>query len=264
MTMQVAIVILSKDNYKLLTTCLNSIDKHTVDTKYKLYICDTGSTDTNLQKLVTYLKNNYSKETCELLQLDHYHFASNNNDIIREHVKEPWVLMCNDDIEFQTNCVDAMLKWGESKAHVGSIGCRLLFPDSTVQHAGQIAYVDEHGFLQCTHRGYKKQDTYGTCKVVGNTAAMMLTRRDTFLDSGGFDEIYTECWEDIQLNMRYILSGLDNWYLDHVHATHHESMTRLQDAPAKYKLRYDYTYKLKPWFDALDISKQRYILDYAD
>ena len=260
MTCQVAIVILSKDNPELLKTCIESIRKHTTKTVYKLYICDTGSTDHNLQDIIRYLKKYYSKETCQLLTLEHYHFAANNNDIIRAHVEEPWILLCNNDIELQSNCVDTMLEWGQTHDNVGSIGCRLLFPDQTIQHAGQTAYIDEHGLLQCTHRGYRGKKKYNTCKVVGNTAAMMMTKRDTFLNIGGFDEIYTECWEDIQLNMQYILSGLNNWYLDHIHAIHHESMTRLQDAAAKYRLRYDYTYKLKPWFDGLDPHQKQYIL----
>ena len=93
MNRQVAIVILSKNNPEVLKTCIETIRKYTVKTTYKLYICDTGSENHNLQNIIKYLKKHYSKDSCQLLSLDHYHFAGNNNDIIREHVEEPWVLL---------------------------------------------------------------------------------------------------------------------------------------------------------------------------
>ena len=90
----------------------------------------------------------------------------------------------------------------------------------------------------------------------------MLTRQKTFHDVAGFDEMFTECWEDIHLNMKYILSGYNNWYMDDVHAIHHESVTRTKTDQALYRLRFDYTYKLKPWFDQLSVDNQQKLLSY--
>jgi len=74
--------------------------------------------------------------------------------------------------------------------------------------------------------------------------------------------MFEECWEDIHLNMRYILHGYDNWYLDNVHAIHRESTSRTQDAVAVMKLKNDYIHKLKPWFDKLSPKEQSIILNY--
>jgi len=264
MQKQLAIVILTKNNPKLLETCLNSIASHTITTSYKIYICDTGSDETVLNINMNTARKLFDTHSCKMFLLDEYNFGQNNNEMIMTHVNEEWVLLCNDDIELKTNCVDAMYDWAVSHEHVGSVGCRLTFPDGAIQHAGQIAYKDSTGLLQCSHRGYGESSTYvyyGTEKVVGNTAALMLTNRQTFTDLGGFDEMFEECWEDIQLNMRYIIEGYDNWYLDHVYATHRESSTRKQDSPALLKLRIDYTYKLKPWFDNLLFDQQQKILN---
>lgn len=261
MNCKVAIVILTKDHPKLLKQCLSSIIQHTSKTKCKFYIADTGSSFENMLEYKQVITTLLHRDNCVYLQLNNYHFAANNNAIIREYVKEPWVLTCNDDIELQSNCIDTMLKHAKKHRHVGTVGCRLLFPNGTVQHAGQIAYIDPAGLLQCTHRGYKSNMSYGVEPVVGNTAALMLIKRKLFLDNTGFDEIYTECWEDIQFNMRLILEGYTNWYLDDVHATHHESVSRERNERSIYRLRYDYTYKLKPWFDSLSYDKQQLILN---
>jgi len=263
---QVAIIILTKNNPRLLEACLESIAKRTITTSYKVYICDTGSDEHVMSINMTNAKKLFDSNTCKMFAFDEYNFGQNNNEMIFNHIQEDWVLLCNDDIELETNCIDPMYEWATTHEHVGSVGCKLLFPDGVIQHAGQIAYKDSTGLLQCSHRGYGESSDYtyyGTEKVVGNTAALMLTNRNVFTSLGGFDEMFQECWEDIHLNMRYILEGYNNWYLDHIYATHRESSSRKQDSPAMLKLRIDYTYKLKPWFDGLDHQKQSTILNYA-
>lgn len=265
MKKQLAIVILTKNNPKMLELCLNSIAKHTITTSYKIYICDTGSDETVLNINMIHAKKLFDEHTCRMFLLDEYNFGHNNNEMVMDHVKEDWVLLCNDDIELETNCIDPMYNWAVDHDDVGSVGCRLHFPNGTIQHAGQIAFKDEAGLLQCSHRGYGEGVTYkyyGIEKVVGNTAALMLTNRHTFMELGGFDNMFEECWEDIHLNMRYILRGYDNWYLDHVHAIHRESTSRTQDDVAVMKLKNDYMYKLKPWFDNLTSTEQSIILNY--
>lgn len=260
MSKQVAIVILTKNNPNIFNKCITSIANHTITTSYKIYVGDTGSDEVNLNIMTCRLKELFDKNTCSLYDLQKYHFAGNNNSIVFNHVNEPYILFCNDDVELQSNCIDEMFNYITTNDHIGSVGCRLLFPDGRVQHAGQIIYKDQTNLLQCTHRGYGTRANYPNQVTTGNTAAFMLTSRDNFISHNGFDESYTECWEDVHLNMRYILSGLKNRYLDNVHATHHESMTRTKTQQALYRLRFDYTYKLKPWFDSLSVDKQQWIL----
>lgn len=263
MLKDVAIVILTKDQPDLLKQCLLSIQKHTMNTSYRVYIGDTGSDVVNMGIMTNMLRTYFNSDNLKLLQLDQYCFSSNNNDIISQHVQEPWVLLCNDDVEFKSNCVDKMLQKIQTMSHPGTVGCQLVFPNGMIQHAGQVAYLDPTGTLVCTHRGYKTNESYSSGRVVGNTAALMMISKEVFNNIGGFDTMFTECWEDIHLNMRLILEGHENHYMHDVIAVHHESASRTQDARATYKLQYDYTYKLKPWFDSLENNKQQWILKYA-
>jgi O-antigen biosynthesis protein len=264
MDKQVAIIILTKNNPHTFSKCIESIARYTISTSYKIYVGDTGSDEVNMSIMINKLKSLFDKNTCTLLQFPGYNFAANNNTVIKHHVNEPYILFCNDDIELKSNCIDRMYNWCVDHELVGSVGCRLEFPTGAIQHAGQIAYIDSTGLLQCTHRGYGEHTIFKNQTTTGNTAAFMMTSREVFDNAGGFDEQFTECWEDIQLNMKYIINGYTNWYLDDVVATHHESMTRTRSPEALYRLRYDYTYKLKPWFESLDKDKQQWILNYSN
>lgn len=258
---QVAIVILTKNNPQLVKNCVSSIIKHNTATDNMYYICDTGSTQENLKLLKRYIVQLLPDHNGKMYHFDTYHFAGNNNEIILNQVSEPYVLLCNDDIIMENDCLDQMYNVISTSQNVASVGCRLIFPDQKIQHAGQLAYIDETGLLQCTHRGYGLDCNYDNSIVLGCTAACLLVDRGKYIQSGGFDERYTECWEDIQLSMRWILSGYNNWYLDTAIATHLESQTRTKTEQAKYRLRYDYTYKLKPWFDSLPTQTQQLLLN---
>lgn len=256
----IGIVILTKNNFEILKQCIDSIIK-TVNESYTLYVCDTGSSSNVIDSICTYLTDNLTSDTCKFIQVPQYHFAGNYNLIINEYVIENIVLMCNDDIILHDGCVDKMYAYIDSNRNIGTVGCKLLFDDGTIQHAGQHVYVDKYDMLQCTHHGYRSRDVYISRTVAGNTAACCMIRKQVFLDNNGFDETYTECWEDVQFNMRLILAGYQNWFVHDATATHLESITRTKNQAAKYRLRYDYTYKLKPWFDALQPHHKQQILN---
>jgi len=98
MDKQVAIVILTKNNPKLLETCLASVAKNTITTSYKIYICDTGSDETVLNINMTMARRLFDEYSCKMFLLDKYNFGQNNNEMIMNHVQEDWVVLCNDDI----------------------------------------------------------------------------------------------------------------------------------------------------------------------
>lgn len=260
---KLGIVILTKNNFSVLEDCISSIIETVHTVPYTVYVCDTGSNTRTVRQTINFLQDNLSRDTCKLIQLDNYHFASNYNNIISEYAHEQHILMCNDDIILHENCVDKMYQFISQKDNIGTVGCKLIFADGTIQHAGQHVYIDEYNMLQCTHHGYRTNQNYTSREVVGNTAACCLVKRQVFVENNGFDELYTECWEDIQFNMRLKLSGYKNWYICDAVATHLESVTRTKSEAAKYRLRYDYTYKLKPWFDSLSHQHQQHILKSA-
>ena len=150
------------------------------------------------------------------------------------------------------------------------VGCRLLFEDKTIQHAGQIAFThrpDSWPFsqdkLEVTHRGLREKTTYKCIEsVMGNTAALMCVEKDKFNQIGGFNTRYNECFEDVEFNMNMLLAGYDNIYMDNIKAIHAESVSRTKSPEAMKRLERDYIDNLYPFWNRLSVSQQRALTNF--
>jgi GT2 family glycosyltransferase len=65
--------------------------------------------------------------------------------------------------------------------------------------------------------------------VIGNTAALMMIRKNTFIRVGMFNEGYKTCFEDVELNYGALVLGLTNYCDGSLAAYHYESITRNMD-----------------------------------
>ena len=260
--MRVGVVILTKGKVPYLTQCLKSIIQQTKKTEYTVYIGDTGSTSEELQEIVQFLTNSFPNKNGKLIQLERYNFARNNNTIINQYVTEPLVLLCNNDIKLIDNCIDKVVEIHKKEKNVGTIGCRLIFENGTVQHAGQIMWTNNRDMLEITHRGLGTTEKFKDIeKVVGNTGGFMLISKKLFKELGEFNTNYSECFEDVELNMKCILNGYTNYYTDSVSAYHYESTTRTKEPDAIDRLKLDYTMNLYPFFRQLTHEQQQLLLE---
>lgn len=268
--MAVDIIILTKDKTDYLFKCLDSIRQNT-SVDHHVYIGDTGSSADSIKNIVQYCKSNFPDKNVSLLRYNYYSFAKVNNHVVNNHCTNDVVLFCNNDIEFTDPCVDEMYKVITNSDNIGSVGCKLLFPNGTIQHAGQYAWVEEkqnaewkkyfkEDKLEVSHRGIGQQNSNNLFStrdsVMGNTGALMMINKQAFVDVGGFPEGYMECFEDVELNMRLKLAGYDNTYIGYVTATHHESVTRGKDRTAIMKLESDYLNNLFPYWNNLSVDEQ--------
>jgi GT2 family glycosyltransferase len=87
----------------------------------------------------------------------------------------------------------------------------------------------------------------GIKEIYGNTAALMMIRKNLFLKIGGYNEKYTTCFEDVELNLSCITSGFKNYYDGNLVAYHYESKTRGKSVENSKKELYDFTEILEPF-----------------
>ena len=220
----VAVIILSKNNSKILKECLNSFTEKNTYNNIKFYIGDTGSEESVIQEITDYLKSfKYKKE---LLKFKYYNFSKNHNWIITNRVKEDYILFCNDDIELINDALSIFIKNWEPD--LGTIGCKLLFPDNTIQHAGQIHIVNKEKYIwSAGHKLYKQPDRDLDVEYnVGNTFAFCLTKRSVYNSIGGLCEDYIQCFEDVDYNVNCSLNKLKHKFVGHAACYHHESLSR--------------------------------------
>lgn len=233
------LVFLTKDSIDILFKALDSvIDKQLylpgTFTNFKIYIADTGSTQESQDKIKEYINKN-SHIDFKYILYDGYHFGKVNNHVIKNIIvkdeeKTDLIVFCNNDIQLLTDCITEFVEFYHKTEKVGTIGCKLLFEDKTIQHAGQIVVSDN---MFPTHRAlrspaviknklqYSKVD-----KVAGNTAALAMIELDLFLDIGGFNEDYEFGFEDMQLSLDCILKGKENYYLGTSVSYHFESLNK--------------------------------------
>ena len=231
---RVAIIIPTKNHWKLVKQCVESIERTVTGIPYDILIIDHASTDPESLAYFQQLSGRHKVLRYE----GHFNFSAINNWAVThlDHAYSHY-LFCNNDIE-ATNVgwLERMIELGQ-KLDVGIVGAKLLYPGGkTFQHAGVCVgmfgiaehyakFMDErlsdgsidpgyHGALIVNH------------EVSAVTAACALMRRDAFERVGGFDEGLAVGFGDVDLCLRTLEAGYRILYCPHAALIHHESYTR--------------------------------------
>jgi len=252
---KVGIIIPTKGNIELLTKCVDSIWEKDTYPLMEIYIADTGSTDEEKEQIKSLIEKHsvYSDRprTINLIEYDYYNFASINNDVVKNHVKEDvdLLLFCNNDVELINNSISKMVNVFIKNKNVGTVGARLHFGDKTIQHGGIVLFVRQDRQVSLSHKGLKSNYNYPTSTVetFGNTAAFMMVKKNIFNMIGGFNESYKECFEDVHLNIDCLNRNLKNYFVSEAVCYHHESQTRNKDGKKWQNEIEDYTQRIIPY-----------------
>jgi GT2 family glycosyltransferase len=146
--------------------------------------------------------------------------------------KSKLLLFLNNDVLLEPNALKEMSLWMD-QPKVGMVGARLHYPNGLLQHGGvnlgldaaasrmQWQHVDYHGHPN--HLGPSK--IISICDAV--TGACLLMKKETFLEVGGFDEVwYTIAYSDTDLAVKVQRLGLSSLYTPYAVGTHYESISR--------------------------------------
>ena len=245
---KVAVIIPTKGKLELLLPCLDSFYEHCNPNLFDIFIADTGSSEEEKDQIKNYisLKNNVN-----LIEYDYYNFAKINNDVVKNHIDDSYefILFCNNDIKLLNNVIYGMLKTFKENPRTGTVGARLHFGDGTVQHEGINLYrkkIDKN--FGVTHLCLFNYYNYSTIKkdVIGSTGALLMIRKILFNKIGSYNENYTECFEDVELNLKSFILGYNNVCDSSLVAYHYESQTRNEDNNKSNRLISDWETQLLP------------------
>lgn len=248
---KVGIIILNKSNNRLLFNCLKSILLSRYS-NYKIYIGDTGSTDEELEEIKDFIVKD---KRIKLFNIGEYHFAKNNNYIVKNIIDKDTdlLLFSNNDVKLVTDVIEQMVDtYLKNKNNVGTLGCRLYYEDNSIQHAGIGLYKRklDNKLLGFTHLGINSSYQYGNqdlIEVIGNTAAFMMVSLKLFEIVGGFNENYSECFEDAEFNLKLVTLNKKNYFLRNAVAYHYESKTRELNPDKTINTQRDYNNILLPF-----------------
>ena len=231
------IVILTKNNVEYVSMCVDSIIEKKLFTNdhfanYQFYIGDTGSSDYGKEKLKEYydkVTRSVNSAKIKSILFDGFHYSKVNNYIAQNELdldtsKTNLILFLNNDVKMLSDCITQLVSaYHENKDIAGTVGCKLLFEDGTLQHAGQCIRSDGVP----THRGLGQAPTKypNTDIVLGNTGAVMLISLDLFNTINGFREEFDHYFQDAHLCMKCIDEDKDNIYVGQAVAYHYEHKT---------------------------------------
>lgn len=218
-------------NKPLLHWPLNSLKK-TKYKDYKIILADDCSTDNSIE----YVKKNFSYVEITKNKVNGGYSKNNNNAIkyAMQKYKPDYILLLNNDIIItEKNWLGELVKVAESNRNIGLVGCKLIYPNNRIQHAGIIL---RHGIGYNKGRGEKNRGQYNSIEEMeGVTFACVLISKKVINKIGLLDENFVMGSEDIDYNIRVKKAGFEILYDGNVKLIHLEGYTSTYIKNTKFK-----------------------------
>jgi O-antigen biosynthesis protein len=232
----VSVIIPTKDNVVVLKKCIDSIFQKTTYPNYEIIIVDNNSKE---KKTYNYFREIETIQNVKILKYEkEFNFSAINNFAVKRASGEILLFLNNDTEVITNNWMTAMLEHAQQN-QVGAVGCKLLYPDNTIQHAGVIIGMNsisipfEKGVADHPHKHFPNSNNgyFGRINVIQNfsavTAACMMVRKEVFEAAGGFDEQNLKVsFNDIDLCLKIRELEYRIVYTPYAELYHYESLSR--------------------------------------
>jgi O-antigen biosynthesis protein len=232
---QVSIVIPTKNAGELVEKCIADLRATAAYEPYEIVVIDHESDEPRLREYLA------RESTAGRLSVFSYrgpfNYAAMNNAAIKQ-CDGDLVLLLNNDVDgFAPAWLDQMVATLELDERIAAVGALLRYPDGAIQHAGVILTpkrpcIAAHAGLPVDALGYQGR-IRSLQEFSAVTAAFMLVRRSAFDAVGGFDEVFPDDYNDIDLCLRLRQAGYKIVYNPQVQASHWESRSRRPKETAK-------------------------------
>ena len=153
-----------------------------------------------------------------------------------------YYLFMNNDVELiEPDSLKELMGYAQ-REDVGAVGCRLLYEDDTIQHAGVIIGLEGiagHAFVgQQSHGGTYFNRAMVTQDLSAVTAAVMLVRKEVYEKVSGFGEDFAVAFNDIDFCLKIRQAGYLVVYAAYGCFHHYESKSRGLDQTPEQRARY--------------------------
>jgi GT2 family glycosyltransferase/SAM-dependent methyltransferase len=137
------------------------------------------------------------------------------------------VVFLNNDTLPEPGWLDALVDTARRHPKAGIVGSKLLFPDGTVQHAG-VVFAPPSGYPTHLYYGFPGDHpaVNKPRRFQAVTGACLMIRRALFEELRGFDPVFLNVFEDVDLCLRAGELGHEVHYCPASTLVHLQSMTR--------------------------------------
>jgi len=218
LNLKISVIIPTRDKAELLSRCINSIREKSTYPDYEILIVDNRSTEPKALRLLEGLE--WAGNTRVLKHPGAFNFSAMINRGVEEAKGSILCLLNNDTEVISADWMETMAA-ELMKEGVGVVGALLLFPDGSIQHAGDVV-----GGRDCVRHldSTPGMDAYDVEAVTG---ACLMTQRDLFLGLGGLDEVnFPVAFNDTDYCLRVREAGQKVIFTTRARLLHHEMKTR--------------------------------------
>lgn len=223
----VSIIIPTKNKVKILKPCIESILQKTVYPDYEIIIVDNGSDDRATVKYLSYLKK--QKNIKVVRHPIPFNYSALNNYAAKIANGEIFILLNNDTEVITPKWIDEITR-NLLRKEIGAVGCKLLYGDNTVQHAGVVIGMGGVAGHVPHHISGEDPSYFSWAKLHRNvsavTGACMGIKSSVFKEVGGLDENLAVVFNDTDLCLKILQKGYKIIYTPFAELYHYESKTR--------------------------------------
>lgn len=273
----VSIIIPHIDHVDNLRKCIESIRKRTEYENYEIIIVDNSSKDKCTRDYLELINGTHGVKVMKYEKS--FNFSAFNNYAAQNSDRE-YLLFLNEDIEvISQGWLSAMLEHAQ-RGEVGAVGCKLLYPDNTIQHAGIILGIrSERGVTGVAGHSHKHlpNDTHGYFirphsiqNLSAVSAACMMIRKKVFYEVGGFDEKLSPAFNDVDLCLRIREKGNLVIYTPYAKLYYPELPSKMDENTPENIKRFsrEFRYMREKWGQIIDKGDPYYnpnlTLEYED
>jgi GT2 family glycosyltransferase len=220
--MRISVVIPTFNNHRLTNRCIDALLAGTAsEILADVVVVDDASTD-GVSVAWTAAQSRFTP-----LLLDHNRGFSGACNAGAAQCTGDLILFLNNDAFAHPGTLQTMRDVLAGDPGIGIVGARLLYGDGSLQHAGLALLPGPVSRWWHIHR--RRPGALADANIARDflavTGAALMIRRDLFRELGGFDEGFTNGWEDVDLCLRAWCAGTRVRYEPRAVLEHLESAT---------------------------------------
>lgn len=215
-----SVIIIAYNSCDFIPACLKSVRDACEGIDSQIIVLDNGSTEPIIPEI-----KNFFPEVEWIDSKENLGFGKGCN-LAEKHATKPYLFFINPDTIISKNAFREMLKFMEEHPDAGTVGCRILNEDGTLQWAcrrsfptivsavsktiGLAAMFPKSKTLASYNMTYADPDEM--IEVDAISGSFFCIRRDVYEKLNGFDEDFFMYGEDLDLCFRTKKMGLHNYY----------------------------------------------------
>ena len=215
-----SVIIIAYNSCDFIPACLKSVRDACEGIDSQIIVLDNGSTEPIIPEI-----KNFFPEVEWIDSKENLGFGKGCN-LAEKHATKPYLFFINPDTIISKNAFREMLQFMEEHPDAGTVGCRILNEDGTLQWAcrrsfptivsavsktiGLASLFPKSKTLASYNMTYADPDEM--IEVDAISGSFFCIRRDVYEKLNGFDEDFFMYGEDLDLCFRTKEMGLHNYY----------------------------------------------------